>query len=107
MSAEKQTAKSATEASAVFGPAAFTAGLEIWKSQPTVIAAYFGDLLKGAEKQTRRQADFLGQLSRCKDLPEVLSAQTGFVTESWTGAVQQLQESIVAARKASLPTAEA
>lgn len=106
MPADKQTAEPRTETMAAFGPAAITAGLEAWKAQPVALAAYFGDVLKGAETQMRRQADFLGQLSRCKDLPEAIGVQAGFVQEFWTESLRQMQTSLLAVRKASLPTAE-
>ena len=106
MSADKQTTKPSTETLATFGPAAVMAGLDIWKAQPVALAAYFGDMLKGAETQMRRQADFLGQLSRCKDLPEAIGVQAGFVQDVWTEGARQMQDALQAVRKGSLPSAD-
>jgi len=106
MAAEKHTAAPKTDTAFAFNPATIGASLEAWKAQPAAVAAYYGEILTGAEAQVRRQADFLGQLARCKDLPEALGVQTNFVQEFWTETFHQWQKSLLAARKTFLPTVE-
>ena len=104
MSVEKHTA--APKAQAAFDSSPVGAGLEALKAQPAAIAAHCSEVLTGAEAQLRRQADFLGQLARCKDLPEALNVQTNFVQEFWTETFRQGQKSLLAARKTFLPAVE-
>ncbi|PZU95151.1 MAG: hypothetical protein DI527_01130 [Chelatococcus sp.] len=106
MPAEKHTAAPKTEPASLFSPAAISAGLDAWKAQPAAVASYCSEILSEAEVQTRRQADFLGQLSRCKDLPEALGVQMNFAQEFWANSFQQFHKALLAARKTVLPAAE-
>lgn len=106
MSDEKHTVSPKAGDNLTFGSTAISAGLEAWKAQPAAFAAYCSEVLTGAEAQVRRQADFLGQLARCKDLPEAVTVQTSFVQDFYTEAFRQWQKPLFAARKAFLPTAQ-
>ncbi|PZU91222.1 MAG: hypothetical protein DI527_12735 [Chelatococcus sp.] len=106
MATEKTRRESPAENAFTFGPAMLTSGIEMWKAQPTALASYCSEMLSGAEAQMRRQADFLGQLSRCKDVPEALSLQASFAQAFWTESIRQMQKSLLTARQAFVPSTE-
>ncbi|HEY0331302.1 MAG TPA: hypothetical protein VGC77_19645 [Rhodopseudomonas sp.] len=77
-----------------------------WTDRP----AAFGELMSGVLAQTealmRRQADFVGELSRCKQISDVASVQTRFVQDAWSEAGRDAQAAFAKLRGAFLPTSE-
>lgn len=95
---EGHTADQTTQDTA-FTIASPLAALDWWKSQPAQIGSLYAEILGAAENRLRRQADLLGELARCKSLPDMLSLQTAYVQDFWADAVRDAQKAMADGRR--------
>jgi hypothetical protein len=101
MAAEKSQKSAGPDPASVGEDSRAFAGID-WKAQPVAIAALYGDLLAGAADQLRKQADFLNDLARCKDLPQALGVQASFVQGVWADTLHGAQKSFATMGKYSI-----
>ena len=83
----------------------FVAGHEWWKPQAVALQAVYGEALAFAETRLRKQADFLHQLARAKDLPDALKAQASFAQEFWADTTRDTLKVFNSVRPTSAPGA--
>lgn len=76
------------------------AALDWWKGRSAQMEALYADMLSTAEIRLHKQAEFLGELSRCKSLPEVLGTQTTYVQDVLADAMRDAQRALADSYKA-------